>query len=105
MNIQNYTIKSQEVLQRAQSLATELSHQSIEPSHLLKALLEIDENVCPYLLKKLGTQITHIESVIKESLYALPRVQGGQQFYLTTVKKYFKRLKVSSKIGAMILLP
>ena len=36
MNIQNYTIKSQKLLQRAQSLATELSHQSIEPSHLLK---------------------------------------------------------------------
>ena len=51
MNIQNYTIKSQEVLQRAQNLATELSHQSIEPSHLLKALLEIDENVCPIFLK------------------------------------------------------
>ena len=105
MNIQNYTIKSQEVLQRAQSLATELSHQSIEPSHLLKALLEIDENVCPYLLKKLGTQITHIESEIKESLYTFLEYKEDNNFYLTTVKKYFKRLKVSSKIGAMILLP
>ena len=91
MNIQNYTIKSQEVLQRAQSLATELSHQSIEPSHLLKALLEIDENVCPYLLKKLGTQITYIESVIKESLYALPRVQGGQQFLSNDSQKVLQK--------------
>ena len=91
MNIQNYTIKSQEVLQRAQSLAKELSHQSIEPSHLLKALLEIDENVCPYLLKKLGIQITHIESVIKESLYALPRVQGGQQFLSNDSQKVLQK--------------
>ena len=105
MNIQNYTIKSQEVLKRSQSLATELSHQSVEPSHLLKALLEIDKNVCPYILKKMGIQIINIESEIKESLYSLPKVQGGQQFLSNDSQKVLQKLKVSSKIGMMILLP
>ena len=45
----------------------------------------------PYLLKKLGTQITHIESEIKESLYAIPRVQGGQQFLSNDSQKVLQK--------------
>ena len=53
MNANSYTIKSQEALQRAQLLAQELGHQQIENEHILKGIFEIDENVTPFLLKKM----------------------------------------------------
>ncbi|MFT6167081.1 MAG: ATP-dependent Clp protease ATP-binding subunit ClpB, partial [Vicingaceae bacterium] len=54
MNFKNYTIKSQEVIQQAHQLATSSNHQAIENGHILKAILDTDENVTPFLLKKLG---------------------------------------------------
>ena len=55
MNINNFTIKSQEVIQQAQMLAQEQSHQEVTTAHLFKAILTVDENVTPFLLKKLNT--------------------------------------------------
>ena len=52
MNLNNLTIKSQEALQEAQQLASTNEQQAIETGHLLKAMLEVDENVVPFLLKK-----------------------------------------------------
>ena len=49
----NFTIKSQEALQQAQQLAQQLGHQQIENEHLFNGILEVDENVLPFLLKKL----------------------------------------------------
>ena len=53
MNINNFTIKAQEAVQKAQEIAMANQHEAIETSHLLKGLLTTDENVTPYLLKKL----------------------------------------------------
>ena len=58
MNFNNYTIKSQEAIQQAQQLAQSLGHQQIENAHLLKAIFEVDENVTPFLLKKLNVKMT-----------------------------------------------
>ena len=52
MNFNNYTIKSQEIIQKSQSLAQEFSHSQIENEHIFKAIILIDENVIPFLLKK-----------------------------------------------------
>ena len=54
MNFNNYTIKSQEAIQQALQLSTQNAQQAIEPAHLLKAILEVDENVAPFILKKLN---------------------------------------------------
>jgi ATP-dependent Clp protease ATP-binding subunit ClpB len=54
MNLNNFTIKSQEAVQQAQHIATTTGNQSIETGHLLKGLLETDENVISFLLKKLN---------------------------------------------------
>jgi ATP-dependent Clp protease ATP-binding subunit ClpB len=54
MNINNFTIKSQEVVQKAQQLTQANEQQQIENAHLFKAILEVDANVTPFLLKKLG---------------------------------------------------
>ncbi len=52
MNLNNFTIKSQEAIQKAQEIANGYQHQAIENGHLLKGILAVDENVAPYLLKK-----------------------------------------------------
>ena len=54
MNFNNFTIKSQEALQQAQQIVMALGHQHIENEHLFKAIAEVDENVLPFLLKKLS---------------------------------------------------
>ena len=54
MNFNNYTIKSQEAIQQALQLSTQNAQQAIEPAHLLKAILEVYENVAPFILKKLN---------------------------------------------------
>ena len=53
MNLNNFTLKSQEVVQTAQQLTQQMGHQQIENEHLFKALLDVDENVLPFVFKKL----------------------------------------------------
>ena len=52
MNLNNFTIKSQEAIQQAQQLAQGFGHQQIENEHIFKAIFEVDENVLPFILKK-----------------------------------------------------
>ena len=54
MNFNQFTTKSQEAVQQAQSIAAANGQQAIETGHILKALLEVDENVVPFLLKKIN---------------------------------------------------
>ena len=77
MNFNNLTIKSQEVLQQAQQLAHDLGHQQIENEHLFKAILMVDENVTPFILKKLGVNITIFTQVLDKTLESFPKVSGG----------------------------
>lgn len=78
MNFNKFTIKSQEAVQRAQQLAQGLEHQQIEPEHLLKAMLDVDENVLPFLLKKLNVNLQTLQQVLDASLKGFPKVSGGQ---------------------------
>ncbi|MDA9312222.1 ATP-dependent chaperone ClpB [Vicingaceae bacterium] len=80
MNFKNYTIKSQEVIQQAQLLATSSNHQAIENGHILKAILDSDENVTPFLLKKLGVNADIIEQATDSILKGYPTVQGGERY-------------------------
>ena len=57
MNFNNYTIKSQETIQLAQQIAQGFGHNQIENEHIFKALLQVDENVLPFLLKKLNINL------------------------------------------------
>ncbi len=77
MNFNNFTIKTQEVIQQAQQLAHEYGHQQIENEHLFKAILMVDENVTPFILKKLGINIQLFTQVLDKSLESLPKVKGG----------------------------
>ena len=77
MNFNNYTIKSQEALQQAQQLAQSLGHQQIENEHLFKAILEVDENVVPFILKKLNVNLGMLNQILDKELERFPKVSGG----------------------------
>ena len=78
MNFNNFTIKSQEVIQKAQQLAQEYTHQEIQNEHIFKAILTTDENVTPYLLKKLNVNSQLFEQLIDSQLKSFSKVTGGQ---------------------------
>ena len=82
MNLDKFTIKSQEALQKSAEIASGLQQQSIEPGHLLKAILETDENVSNYLFKKLNINGQILETKLEEIVSSYPKV-SGQQAYLS----------------------
>ncbi len=77
MNFNNFTIKSQEAIQQAQQIAQALGHQQIENEHILKAIFEVDENVTPFVLKKLNVNISTLKQVLNKQLESFPKVSGG----------------------------
>jgi ATP-dependent Clp protease ATP-binding subunit ClpB len=77
MNFANFTIKSQEAIQRAQQIAQSFGHQQIENEHIIKAILEVDENVTPFLLKKLNVNVNLFQQVLDSILQSFPKVSGA----------------------------
>ncbi|MEX2596946.1 MAG: ATP-dependent chaperone ClpB [Salibacteraceae bacterium] len=80
MNLNKFTIKAQEAVQQAQQIAMTKGHQSIEPSHILKGVIEVDENVTPYLFKKLGVNHGMVVQALDSMIESLPKVDGGNQY-------------------------
>ncbi len=78
MNFNNFTIKSQEAIQRAQQLAQEFGHQQIENEHLFKAIGEVDENVLPFILKKLNVNVALLNQILDKELQSFSKVSGGE---------------------------
>lgn len=83
MNFKNFTIKAQEALQKAQEIASAHEHQAIEPAHILRAMLVIDENLIPYLLRKANVDAGRLTSILDNDLKSFPRVSGGSESYLS----------------------
>ncbi len=84
MNFEKFTIKSQESLQKAAEIAMGSQHQAIEPAHLLKALLDTDENVIGYLVAKLNVSQTMLNTKLDEALNSYPKVSGSQPYLSTS---------------------
>lgn len=80
MKLDKFTIKSQEAIQAAQQLAMDRGHQAISDAHIMEGILEVDDQVLPFLLKKLGANLDPIRSAVRAQLESLPRVEGGQQY-------------------------
>ncbi len=76
MNFKNYTTKSQETIQLAQELAQSYGHNQIENEHIFNVLTKVDENVLPFLLKKLNINIDLVNQIVKKQLESLPKVSG-----------------------------
>ena len=80
MNINKYTIKSQEALQSAVELARKGGNQAIEPAHLLESLLSLGDSLTDFLLSKLAIQRPRLEDAVKKQLSSLPKVSGGEPY-------------------------
>ncbi|MCP4458762.1 MAG: ATP-dependent chaperone ClpB [Cytophagales bacterium] len=100
MDFNNYTIKSQEAIQKANDIAAGLEHQVIETGHMLKAILESDENLVSFLFQKTGTSKKQLDSPLEELLSSYPKVSGGQPYLsnnaakaLQSADKYLKDFK------------
>lgn len=78
MNFNNFTIKSQEAVQRAQQIAQGNSNQQIENEHLFQGIMEVDENVMPFLLKKLQVNEALLKQILEKQIESFPKVQGGE---------------------------
>ena len=77
MKLENFTLKSQEVVQAAHVLTQRLSHQQIENIHLFKALMDVDDNVLPFVFKKLQVNFSLLKKLTESSLNSLPKISGG----------------------------
>ncbi len=77
MRFDKFTIKAQEALQEAQSLAEKHEHQQIEPEHLLLALLGQNEGIVPQIFQKLGVPVSALAAQLEEIINKIPKVYGG----------------------------
>ena len=100
MNLNNFTIKAQEAVQKASEIAVGNQQQAIENAHLLKGLLLVDENVISYLLKKLNVNINRLNTVLDAEIQSYPKVSGsniylssGANSALLKAQSYLKEFK------------
>ena len=87
MNFNNFTIKSQETIQKAVQTARQHGHQAIEPEHLLKAVMSEGDSVVKFVLQKLDISPTMIERPLENALSRLPQVAGGEPYLSNTASQ------------------
>ncbi len=97
MNFNNYTIKSQEAIQQAQQLAQGFGHQQIENEHIFKSLFTVDENVLPFLLKKLNVNVTILQQIVDKELESFPKVSGGDIMLSREASKTLNEASIIAK--------
>lgn len=97
MNFNNFTIKSQEALQQAQQIAQSFGHQQIENEHLFKAIKEVDENVLPFLLKKLNVNTQLLHQVLENELQSFAKVSGGDIILSREASKMLNEATIIAK--------
>ena len=97
MNFNNFTIKSQEAVQKATEIAAAKQNQAIETAHLLKGMLLVDENVIPYLLKKMNVNLDVFTPALDRMIDAFPTVSGGDQFLSNDATKALQKATALSQ--------
>ena len=97
MNFNNYTIKSQEAIQLAQQIAQGNGHQQIENEHIIKAIFDVDENVLPFLLKKLNVNISLLQQVLDKEIESFPKVSGGDIMLSREAGRSFNEASIIAK--------
>ena len=91
MNLNNFTIKSQEAIQKATEIAAAKQTQSIEVAHLLKGILLVDENVVPYLLRKLNVNVDIFSKALDQLIDSLPKVSGEEPYLSPNSNRALRR--------------
>ena len=97
MNLNNYTTKSQETIQMAQQIAQGFGHNQIENEHIFKALTQVDENVLPFLLKKLNINITVLNQILDKQLESFPKVTGAELMVSREANKTLNEASIIAK--------
>ena len=97
MNINKFTIKSQEAIQLSQQLAQTNGQQQIENEHIFKAIFEVDENVAPFLLKKLNVNVSLLEQIIDSTIRSFPTVSGGEIMLSRTANSTLNEAEIIAK--------
>ena len=99
MTYDNFTIKAQESIMKAQQIAGENSQQMVDTSHLLKGLLVEEENVSGFLLKKVGINLPALEAELDGIVQSFPKVQGGvdKQFLSSEANRVLSKAKSLAK--------
>lgn len=100
MKLDKFTIKTQEAIQAAQAVATEKGHQNITDVHFLEGVIEVDEQVLPFLFKKLGISHENVVTAVRAQLDSFPKVDGGQQYLSREANEVMqKSQKLAAKNG------
>ncbi len=100
MNFNNFTIKSQEAIQKAVEMAKGNGNQAIEPVHLLKAVIKEGESVVKYIFSKIGANMASIDMQIDKALASEPKVSGGEPYLSRTSNDVLqKALDIAKKQG------
>lgn len=100
MNLNNFTIKSQETVQQAVQLASQHGQQAIEAVHLLKAVIMTGESVTNFLFQKLGVNIQNLNRILDGQIASLPKVSGGEPYLSSEANAVLqKAIDYSSKMG------
>ena len=97
MDLNKFTIRSQQAIQQAQTIATGLGQQQVENGHLLKGILEVDADVVPFLLKKVNVNLPVVQQALDRIVQSYPKVTGAQltlsRTAATTLNKALSSLK------------
>lgn len=100
MNLNNFTIKSQEAIQQAIQLTMKANQQAIEPEHLLKAVMMTGDSVTNFIFQKLGVNAQNISLILDRQLASLPKVSGGEPYLSNDTNTVLqKAIDYSSKMG------
>ncbi|WP_439483586.1 ATP-dependent chaperone ClpB [Cyclobacterium plantarum] len=93
MDFKQFTIKSQEAIQKALELCTAGQQQLIEPAHLLKGIIQEDSNVTEFLFKKLGVNSSLLTQKLDEIIQQLPKVSGQQPYLSNATNQVLQKAK------------
>ena len=100
MNFNNFTIKSQEAIQKAVEITRSSGQQAIEPVHLLKAVLEEGESIVKFIFQKIGAAMPQVSGMVDKEIAALPRVSGSEPYLSRTSNDVLqKALDIAKKNG------
>jgi ATP-dependent Clp protease ATP-binding subunit ClpB len=97
MNINKFTIKSQEAIQLSQQLAQSFGQQQIENEHIFKAIFEVDENVAPFILKKLNVNVPLFQQILDSTIQSFPKVSGGEIMLSRTANTMLNEAEIIAK--------
>ncbi|MFN8254280.1 MAG: ATP-dependent chaperone ClpB [Bacteroidales bacterium] len=97
MNLNNFTIKSQEAIQKAKEIAENAGNQAIENGHILKALIEADENISNFIFSKHGVNLENLQKILESLLRSYPKVSGAEAYLSQNGQKTLQNAIQSSK--------